>query len=181
MSHNSFGLGAEEPYKLLNEPTLLLNHFHEGMFSLDSYYIREYSTSARGPIRMKSARVGAMNGEMVEVQALNAEMVMDEKAMDSTTAAEQEEAPAAPQAKGEKVSLRENLSETAFFLPDLMADQKGNVVMKFTLPESVTTWKMMALATDQEMNRCNPMCRDSSASTIVPRCLQGSSTTPRRQ
>ncbi len=153
MSHNSYGMGAEEPYKLLNEPALLLNHFYESLFSVDSYYIRDWSDNGRrGPIRMKSARVEAMNGEMAEMQALKAEMVMDEKPMDSNTTADQEEAPAAPGAKGEKVSLRENLSETAFFLPDLVADQKGNVVMKFTLPESVTTWKMMALATDQEMN-----------------------------
>lgn len=48
--------------------------------------------------------------------------------------------------------LRENLNETAFFFPGLVTDDKGNVSMKFTLPESVTTWQFYGLAHDQNMN-----------------------------
>ena len=48
--------------------------------------------------------------------------------------------------------LRENLNETAFFFPGLTTDDKGNVAMKFTLPESVTTWQFYGLAHDQNMN-----------------------------
>lgn len=48
--------------------------------------------------------------------------------------------------------LRENKNETAFFYPALTTDSKGNVVLKFTLPESVTTWRFMALAHDKDMN-----------------------------
>lgn len=50
------------------------------------------------------------------------------------------------------LTLRENLNETAFFYPGLTADEKGNVSMKFTLPESVTTWQLYALAHDQQLN-----------------------------
>lgn len=49
------------------------------------------------------------------------------------------------------VTLRENLNETAFFYPSMESDDKGNVRLKFTLPESVTTWKFMGLAHDKEM------------------------------
>ena len=55
----------------------------------------------------------------------------------------------------DKVQVRENLNETAFFYPALESDNNGNVAIRFTLPESVTTWKFMGLAHDKEMrNGC---------------------------
>ena len=44
------------------------------------------------------------------------------------------------------VKIRKNFNETAFFHPRIYADRKGNYTIKFTIPESVTTWnwKMMA-------------------------------------
>ena len=49
------------------------------------------------------------------------------------------------------VLVRENMNETAFFYPALESDNNGNVAIRFTLPESVTTWKFMGLAHDKEM------------------------------
>lgn len=55
----------------------------------------------------------------------------------------------------DKVQVRENLNETAFFYPALESDNQGNVAINFTLPESVTTWKFMGLVHDKEMrNGC---------------------------
>lgn len=55
----------------------------------------------------------------------------------------------------DKVQIRENLNETAFFYPALESDNNGNVAIRFTLPESVTTWKFMGLAHDKDMrNGC---------------------------
>ena len=54
--------------------------------------------------------------------------------------------------KDSGVQLRENLNETAFFFPNLESDGNGQVSLRFTLPESVTTWKMMGIAHDKEMN-----------------------------
>lgn len=51
----------------------------------------------------------------------------------------------------DQVQVRENLNETAFFYPALESDNDGNVAIRFTLPESVTTWKFMGLAHDKEM------------------------------
>lgn len=48
--------------------------------------------------------------------------------------------------------VRENLNETAFFYPQLMSDSKGDVSVKFTLPESLTTWHFMGLAHTTDMN-----------------------------
>lgn len=50
------------------------------------------------------------------------------------------------------VSIRTNLGETAFFYPQLQTDGKGQVSLKFTLPETLTTWRLMGLAHDVDMN-----------------------------
>jgi uncharacterized protein YfaS (alpha-2-macroglobulin family) len=42
--------------------------------------------------------------------------------------------------------IRKNLQETAFFFPQLATDAEGNVKVKFTIPEALTEWKMMAFA-----------------------------------
>lgn len=43
-------------------------------------------------------------------------------------------------------TLRENLSETAFFYPHLTATKDGVVHLEFTAPEALTQWRMQALA-----------------------------------
>jgi uncharacterized protein YfaS (alpha-2-macroglobulin family) len=45
----------------------------------------------------------------------------------------------------EKVPIRQNLNETAFFYPDLKTDAEGNVRFEFTSPEALTKWKLMFL------------------------------------
>jgi len=46
----------------------------------------------------------------------------------------------------DNVKARTNLNETAFFYPNLKTDSKGNVIIEFTTPESLTEWKFMAIA-----------------------------------
>lgn len=41
---------------------------------------------------------------------------------------------------------RSNFNETAFFMPQLTTNEQGEVIIKFTIPESLTRWKMMGLA-----------------------------------
>lgn len=42
--------------------------------------------------------------------------------------------------------IRKNLQETAFFFPLLQTDATGNIKIKFTIPEALTEWKLMAFA-----------------------------------
>lgn len=44
------------------------------------------------------------------------------------------------------IVARRALQETAFFYPNLRTDEKGNVKIQFTTPESLTSWKFMATA-----------------------------------
>lgn len=52
----------------------------------------------------------------------------------------------AKEPKTPAISPRSNLQETAFFIPQLRTDDKGNVVIKFTMPEALTEWNFMAFA-----------------------------------
>ena len=52
----------------------------------------------------------------------------------------------------DKVPLRTNFAETAFFYPQLRTDANGEVNIEFTLPESLTEWKFMGLAHTQDMD-----------------------------
>jgi len=47
-------------------------------------------------------------------------------------------------------SARKNFQETAFFIPQLTAED-GKVKFTFTMPESVTTWKFLGFAHDKEL------------------------------
>lgn len=46
----------------------------------------------------------------------------------------------------DQVKARTNLNETAYFYPNLKTDAKGNIIVEFTTPESLTEWKFMAIA-----------------------------------
>lgn len=43
-------------------------------------------------------------------------------------------------------SIRTNFAETAFFYPNLRTDKDGNVLITFTMPESLTKWKLLGFA-----------------------------------
>ena len=46
---------------------------------------------------------------------------------------------------------RKNFNETAFFFPDLKTDADGNISFRFTMPEALTQWKMMAIAHSKDL------------------------------
>jgi len=48
-------------------------------------------------------------------------------------------------------SLRTNFNETAFFYPSLTTDKTGDVLIRFTIPESNTTWKLQAIAHTKDL------------------------------
>lgn len=49
------------------------------------------------------------------------------------------------------IKARSNFNETAFFFPQLQTNEKGEVVIKFTVPESLTKWKVMGLAHTKDL------------------------------
>lgn len=49
------------------------------------------------------------------------------------------------------LQLRTNFNETAFFFPQLQPDSTGNYSISFTMPESLTKWKWLALAHTKDL------------------------------
>lgn len=49
------------------------------------------------------------------------------------------------------VKVRSNFNETAFFYPTLMTNEKGEIVVKFTVPEALTRWKMLGFAHTKDL------------------------------
>ena len=49
------------------------------------------------------------------------------------------------------VKARTNFNETAFFYPKLQTNEKGEVVVKFTIPEALTKWKMLGFAHTKDL------------------------------
>lgn len=47
---------------------------------------------------------------------------------------------------GGETKIRTNFNETAFFYPLLKTDNEGNIIVSFTIPESLTKWKMNGFA-----------------------------------
>lgn len=50
-----------------------------------------------------------------------------------------------------KPKVRSNFAETAFFYPQLNTDSDGNVNLSFTIPESLTRWKFMAMGHTKDL------------------------------
>ena len=100
-----------------------------------------------GTMKRSAARGNAMlydeSPAMMEAAPALEEVVVTKKGEDDN-AKEDENDDAGMQ-------MRENLNETAFFYPTLVTDKNGLTVIKFTLPESLTTWRFMGIATTQDM------------------------------
>ncbi len=49
------------------------------------------------------------------------------------------------------VKVRKDFSETAFFFPHLQTNDKGEIIINFTIPEALTRWKMLGFAHTKDL------------------------------
>ena len=121
-----------------------------------SFFHRSYYNNS---VRLYARSLGAAAPQMKMGMAMaEAEdgMVMEEAAMETTAFddmggvlnEEDAESMALPEADA---SLRTNFAETAFFYPQLRTNEQGEVVISFTIPESLTRWSCMGYAHSKEM------------------------------
>ena len=157
---------GEMPVKFLDERSLDLSHFSPFDINMGNkffYCIETYESAREGgnvkytaPIRIRglgNAQSAMASEDAVELSAVKKYKSNNLASPQSPEPDAGETAQDSNQGKnGGEMQLRENLNETAFFFPGLVSDDKGNVTMKFTLPESVTTWQFYGLAHDTEMN-----------------------------
>ena len=110
--------------------------------------------------RLETVAVSARRGRGLAVAEMapseESESSMDEaRVMDASTAL----AGAVMKSVGDEsnaqppkdIKMRSDFSETVFFHPHLVSDEKGNISFKFNAPESLTRWKFMGLATTEDL------------------------------
>lgn len=150
-------LYGDAPIVSLRERNLDFSRFDDVFASFDprdEVFLTGYvpGIKIRGTRAMKAMPLSAMakqSGAMMLKSTAGGGNAREEFADDTASPALPELSQ--PQQPASRMSVRENLSETAFFFPALLSDDKGNVSLKFTLPESITTWQFMGLAHDKAM------------------------------
>lgn len=150
---NGLHFSSTANIKLLDVEGFDMNRFDIDNFFVSNIMVRGYG--ANGGPRLNLA------GSAVKKQAVASDSAISAGQTESAVLTSKEELAEAPvtaedgsrqNSSVDNVQLRENLNETAFFYPALQADAKGNVSVKFTLPESITTWRFMGLAHDKDVN-----------------------------
>ena len=148
MSFGSTSASGEKAPSLVSVPDLNFSSFDHDVYP-ETPVIGYGLRAMGGRMLMKSA-----TNDMV-YESAPAMMAAEEDAVAEQDEANQksvEEESVQEEKKDDSVQLRENMQETAFFYPAMVADKEGNVILKFTLPESLTTWRFMGLAVTPEMN-----------------------------
>ncbi len=92
---------------------------------------------------MKNARVDFDEVMGVPTPEAPAPAEMEEGRMEAGMGGDAE---VQPPEKTEAVTPRRSFEETAFFFPDLRTNEKGETILSFRIPESLTKWRLMGLA-----------------------------------
>ncbi len=153
----------EYDYRLQYQNYDQLNWFD---FSLYGYRYRRGRTAGVGSGRMyKSSRPPSPSAPQIEMEESagmeysateSAAMIADDEvSMDKLEANEVsnkeggDETPT--ETDFEDVQVRTNLNETAFFLPELRTNEKGEISFSFKAPEALTRWKFMAFGHTKDL------------------------------
>ena len=165
LTFRSFYLNGVYPTKYYDEKQLDVDKFDGKFFSYYAYMqaveLSKLERSSGGTVesvRIKKDELVKEEGRVMKTRGSNMILVAAAAPSANKVFDVVEEMPQFAGGSGsdagqflDKVQVRENMNETAFFYPALESDNNGNVAIRFTLPESVTTWKFMGLAHDKEM------------------------------
>ncbi len=127
-----------------NISTLEFDKLH--WFDLDFYALTSSYRGGNGiyPTKMLSLK---NDKSMLAVETLASEQEFDQMVMESSP----EETMDSDFIHQNPPVIRKNLQETAFFFPQLKTNEYGDVQISFTVPESLTRWKLLGLAHTQEL------------------------------
>lgn len=144
---------GEQAWKQLPEQALSYNRFDDELFSFYGYR-REFLVGRQVGSKLATMRLRGtmpMAAKEVAVEAMEEVSVSADMAKTYNAAGEEMKVGDTDAGGGQTEQLRENLDETAFFYPAVQTDGQGNVSLKFTLPESLTTWRFMGVAHTVDM------------------------------
>lgn len=120
------------------------------VLSADGAYMKRNLSATRGAESMAIGYAPAANQTVTGGVMMKEDAVMEEKALDVSTD-ERGEGDSGEMADVEP-TIRENLNETAFFYPALRTDKDGNITVRFTLPEALTTWRFLGIAHTKDIS-----------------------------
>lgn len=121
-------------------------------FLFSRFDMQTYFVIGQAPIRKQTfnGSVAARDEVMLSAKPMMAKKAMPE-AMNLANVSIQKESEEYAGEPAENITIRKDLSETAFFIPRLRTDSKGVATLSFTLPESVTTWRFIGFANDKDL------------------------------
>ena len=164
--YQALGLYGFYDFKALPEKELDFSHWDTDMFgwSFDRlFYMRSRSDLqlARSVKIRGTQAIGTYDGVPAIAEAASLQGVIGSSESKKTGNTLHEIVPKVADSASDEtnqksqsspIQVRENLNETAFFYPALTTDTQGNVSIRFTLPESVTTWRFLGVAHDEQIN-----------------------------
>ena len=174
--NRGLGLYGVYDYKRMSVPDVQYSQWRNDLF----YYERSYELSGIRPRRMRAMTTFEAAVPMMSAKINEAADVYDANAADS--ASDKQKKVGGAQQPVQAAVPRTNFAETAYFRPALRTNNKGEVVLAFTLPESMTQWHFEALAHDRDMNhgRLDTMVvarKEFMVEPALPRFLRQGDTT----
>ena len=103
-----------------------------------------------GPVRFDRGmydKAMALPGQQMNMD----NQIKEGEVVESIDAVAKEEISQEPEKKSAGFQLRRDFRETAFFYPTLKTNDKGEVIIGFEVPESLTRWKFMGLAHTKDL------------------------------
>ncbi|MBK7212216.1 MAG: hypothetical protein IPH88_02730 [Bacteroidales bacterium] len=134
------------PYNYYSRNTRLYDELN--WFGLNFHYRVMYSKGLGMASSVNEEKSALISREMPA-------MVSDEAMLDKTPVAKEQE-PIPPSESKKQTDpgvskIRTDFKETAFFYPQMSTDENGSLVLHFTIPESLTKWRMMGLAYTKDL------------------------------
>ncbi|MCO5260188.1 MAG: MG2 domain-containing protein [Crocinitomicaceae bacterium] len=164
--HSGFGNAYGRAYYNYYNYTssILVSPPNLNYFGFNFYDSREYYYFYSTPVTMKASRASetsdgkiskkeatgkgsGMGAGGLEEETKSMEFDMDAAAPPSDHAQQE----LSTENTTEIPSLRTNFNETAFFYPHLKTDNNGDILVSFTVPESLTSWKVIGLAHTKDL------------------------------
>ena len=134
------------------------SYYNYGYGGYNRYAIDEVACMSVSPSKSRDRRSkGKKEAESTGYVEMDLEDVVEEEIHEDITTSQTEISGGQQQDKAENdiglenIKARTNFNETAFFYPELRTNEKGEVVVEFTVPESLTAWKIMGLATTKDL------------------------------
>ncbi|WP_338873978.1 alpha-2-macroglobulin family protein [Spirosoma sp. SC4-14] len=93
----------------------------------------------------------SVTGAVAKMSARSAPMALDSRMAGGKQEESDNSGTGDTKKQPELINPRRNFNETAFFIPQATTDAKGRVVLKFTMPEALTRWRLLAFAHTKDL------------------------------